>query len=229
MIKRITIQKVLVVLLISVMIIGLLSCVNIVSRAHNSTDEAQVSDGRLLAGIEAYNNGGYGAEYLGILNYGKEGVDKDHKNDFSYRFNINGSEVIYKMYNGTIDTEGQYDYPIQNRLKEGYRYRITVQDSVVTDATELPSDNNPFVPRVIGIPGKKTVTNFLKNAIGPIGTTLYIYGGAWDWQDVGSSIQSRTIGLPMEWVRFFDSQDANFTYKNMDPEHSYYPFGGYNE
>ena len=229
MIKRITTQKVLAVIIISVMIISLLSYVNITSRADNSTNKVQVSDGRLLEGIEVYNNGEYEAEYLGILNYGKEGVDKDHKNDFSYRFNINGSEVIYKMYNGTMDSEGRYDYPLQNRLKEGYPYKITVKDSVVTDVTELPSEDVPFAPQSIGVPGEKTVTNFLKNAMGPIGTTLYIYGGAWDWQDVGSSIQARTIGVPKEWVKFFNSQDVNFTYKNTDAEHSFYPFGEYNE
>ena len=92
--KGIITQKVLAVIIISVMIISLLSYVNITSRADNSTNKVQVSDGRLLEGIEVYNNGEYAAEYLGILNYGKEGVDKDHKNDFSYRFNINGSEVI---------------------------------------------------------------------------------------------------------------------------------------
>ena len=165
MIKRITTQKVLAVIIISVMIISLLSYVNITSRADNSTNKVQVSDGRLLEGIEVYNNGEYEAEYLGILNYGKEGVDKDHKNDFSYRFNINGSEVIYKMYNGTMDSEGRYDYPIQNRLKEGYPYKITVKDSVVTDVTELPSEDVPFAPQSIGVPGEKTVTNFLKNAL----------------------------------------------------------------
>ena len=229
MIKRITTQKVLAVIIISVMIISLLSYVNITTRADNSTNKVQESDGRLLEGIEAYNNGEYEAEYLGILNYGKEGVDKDHKNDFSYRFNINGSEVIYKMYNGTMDSEGRYDYPLQNQLKEGYPYKITVKDSVVTDVTELPSEDVPFAPQSIGVPGEKTVTNFLKNAMGPIGTSLYIYGGAWDWQDVGSSIQARTIGVPKEWVKFFNSQDVNFTYKNMDAEHSFYPFGEYNE
>ena len=229
MIKKITNQKVLVVIMISAMIISLLSCVGIISRADSSTNEVQSSDEKLLAGIEDYNNGEYKAEYIGILNYGKEGIDKDHKNDFSYRFSINGSEVTYKMYNGTKDLEGQYDYPLQNRLKEGYRYRITVKDSVVIDVLELPSGDDTFVPQVIGAAGVKTVTNFLKNAMGPIGTTLYIYGGAWDWQDVGSSIQSRTIGVPNEWVRFFDSNDVNFTYKNMDAEHSYYPFGEYNE
>ena len=62
MIKRITTQKVLAVIIISVMIISLLSCVNITSRADNSTNKVQVSNGRLLEGIEAYDNGEYEAE-----------------------------------------------------------------------------------------------------------------------------------------------------------------------
>ena len=69
-----------------------------------------------------------------------------------------------------------------------------------------------------------------------MGTTLYIYGGGWNWQDVGSSIQARTIGISPDWVRFFGEQDETFTYKEQDgnkekadPFTSYYPYGEYNE
>lgn len=80
------------------------------------------------------------------------------------------------------------------------------------------------------------MTNFLKTALMPVGTTLYIYGGGWDWQDIGSAVQARSFGVSPDWVRFFESQDENFTYREKDgdaakadPEHSYYPYGGYNE
>ena len=70
----------------------------------------------------------------------------------------------------------------------------------------------------------------------PVGTTLYIYGGGWNWQDDGSAVQTRTIGVSPDWIRFFEGQDENFTYKgkdgdeeNVDASASYYPFGGYNE
>jgi hypothetical protein len=75
----------------------------------------------------------------------------------------------------------------------------------------------PYKAPLSGEPGEKTLKNFLATAFEPVGTALYIYGGTWDWQDVGSSNQARTIGLSQTWVDFFQSQDENFTYKNTTP------------
>ena len=79
-------------------------------------------------------------------------------------------------------------------------------------------------------PGERTLKNFLATALQPVGTTLYVYGGGWNWQDDGSSIQSTSIGLPDSWVTFFQNQDANYTYDNKANEtQSYFPSCKYNE
>ena len=81
-----------------------------------------------------------------------------------------------------------------------------------------------------GTPGKRTLKNYLQTAMNPVGTALYVYGGSWDWQDVNSSNQALTIGLPQSWIDFFQQQDANYTYKNSaDPAHSYYPHNSWNQ
>ena len=83
---------------------------------------------------------------------------------------------------------------------------------------------------VSGTPGEKTLKNFLATALTPVGTSLYVYGGSWDWQDVNSSNQSMTIGLSQSWIDFFQSQDANYTYKyNDDHSESYYPHEQWNQ
>lgn len=83
---------------------------------------------------------------------------------------------------------------------------------------------------VSGTPGEKTLKNFLSTALTPVGTSLYVYGGSWDWQDVNSSNQSMTIGLSQSWIDFFQSQDANYTYKyNADHSESYYPHEQWNQ
>lgn len=86
-----------------------------------------------------------------------------------------------------------------------------------------------FTPVVSGTPGECTLKNFLTTALMPAGTTLYVYGGAWNWQDTAASRQARSIGVPQQWVDFFRSQDASYTYKSGDAAHSYYPFGRWNE
>ena len=87
-----------------------------------------------------------------------------------------------------------------------------------------------YTAPVSGTPGKRTLKNYLQTAMNPVGTALYVYGGSWDWQDVNSSTQALTIGLPQNWIDFFQQQDANYTYKNSaDPAHSYYPHNSWNQ
>lgn len=177
------------------------------------------------------------AVYLGVENYGAEEVNKDAKDNFRYRFEIDGKEEALKIYNGEKNSHDEYTYPIQNLIKEGYTYEIQIQDETVTAAAEKDGGlKTDYQPPVIGTPGEKTLKNLLATAFMPVGTTLYVYGGGWDWQDEGSAIQTRTIGIPDEWVRFFNSHDENYTYRDKDgdsekkdPSSSYYPYGGYNE
>lgn len=177
------------------------------------------------------------AVYLGVENYGAEEVNKDTKDTFSYRFEVDGKEESLKVDNGAMDEEGEYTYPIQNLLKEGYTYEIRIEDGTVISAEEKEdADSEAYQPPVQGVPGERTLKNFLATAFMPVGTTLYVYGGGWDWQDAGSAIQTRTIGVSEDWVRFFRAQDENYTYRDKDgneelkdPANSYYPYGGYNE
>lgn len=177
------------------------------------------------------------AVYLGVENYGAEEVNADTKDTFSYRFEVDGKEESLKVDNGTMDEEGEYTYPIQNLLKEGYTYEIRIEDGTVIAAEEKTNaEAEAYQPPVQGVPGERTLKNFLATAFMPVGITLYVYGGGWDWQDAGSAIQTRTIGVSEDWVRFFRAQDENYTYRDKDgneelkdPAHSYYPYGGYNE
>lgn len=73
------------------------------------------------------------------------------------------------------------------------------------------------------IPGERTVTNFLKTAFAPMGSTLYVYGGGWNYSDTGSSDIARTIGASPTWKRFFDSVDASYDFKGET-----YPRNGVN-
>ena len=62
-----------------------------------------------------------------------------------------------------------------------------------------------------------------------MGTTLYVYGGGWNWQDDGASIQAVSSGLLASWSKFFCAQTADYTYKAEEPEQSHYPCGSYNQ
>ena len=117
-----------------------------------------------------------------------------------------------------------------NELKQNETVRIVVDsDDHVTKLFRMFIAEDYTAP-VSGVPGKQTLKNFLATAMEPVGTALYVYGGTWDWQDVNSSNQAMTIGLSQSWIDFFQSQDANYTYKNSaNPSESYYPHNAWNQ
>ncbi|MBR4173486.1 MAG: S-layer homology domain-containing protein, partial [Clostridia bacterium] len=161
----------------------------------------------VITAIDNMKNNYITATYLGVENYGEPETNKDNKNDFRYRFLIDGEEKVLAVDNGIQADDGSYDYPIQNLLKENYSYRLKIDGDTVIFAEESKEVTEEFTPVVSGKAGEKTLINFLKTAMEPVGTTLYIYGGGWDWQDVGSSVQARTLGVSPDWVRFFAEHD----------------------
>ena len=109
-------------------------------------------------------------------------------------------------------------------------YPVGETAKVYGDTVYLTFIAEPYTAPVHGTPGVRTLKNYLQTAMNPVGTALYVYGGSWDWQDVNSSNQALTIGLPQSWIDFFQQQDANYTYMNDDnPAHSYYPHNSWNQ
>ena len=119
-----------------------------------------------------------------------------------------------------------------------YKREIKVGDNVIISLTEkgyaqnvYKSKQTPkYTPVVEAVPGLRTLTNFFKTALSAVGHALYVYGGAWNYEDDGSSNQARTIGVADSWVEFFYEQDAYYSYRdNSNHSASYYPFGSFNE
>lgn len=115
-------------------------------------------------------------------------------------------------------------------VKVGDTVRLFLNKAGQIDRIYLTFVAKAYSAPVKGVPGLKTLKNFLATAMEPVGQALYVYGGSWDWQDEGSSPQATTIGLSQSWLDFFQSHDASYTYKNSaDPSTSYYPHEGWNQ
>lgn len=168
---------------------------------------------------QAQNETVDGAVYVGVKDYGT--VTAEDKDNFTHLFSVNGEEKEHRVSSSD-------NYAVQNVLQEGYTYDLVIENGTVTSAT-MQDDEDTYVAPVQGEPGVKTLKNYLATALEPMGTTLYVYGGGWDWQDSASSNQSMTIGLPASWVDFFDSQNANYAFNGKDPSTSYYPYNGWNQ
>ena len=122
---------------------------------------------------------------------------------------------VYEIEQGTLaDTTS---VSVGAELAKGDTVKVTdeaIYKTFVAEEYEAP---------VAGTPGVKTLKNFLTTALQPVGTALYVFGGAWDWQDSYSSLQSMTIGIPQSWIDFFQRQDTYYTYRDdSNVEGSYY-------
>ena len=113
---------------------------------------------------------------------------------------------------------------------QGKTVRLFLNDKGEVEDLYFTFVGKDYTPPVSGVPGKKTLKNFLATAMEPVGTALYVYGGTWDWQDVGSSNQATSIGVAKSWTDFYQSQDLNYTYKYAeDHSASYYPHEAWNQ
>lgn len=181
-----------------------------------------------------FENGLMRATYLGVEGCGKlTAADVQAHGAKCFRFAVDGAQRLYSIENDASLAKQMGEYYIQNLLYEGYEYLIEVENGAIKAAELIgdafePEDGTNFP--VSYTSGQRTLKNLLAAAMQPVGHTLYIYGGGWNWQDDGASLLSRSIGTPRTWRDFFLAQNADYTYKDeSSPETSYYPFGGWVE
>lgn len=60
----------------------------------------------------------------------------------------------------------------------------------------------------------KSTTDFLKTALMPAHSTLYIWGGGWSADDKTAGADSMRLGLNPEWERFYKSQNGSYDFKD---------------
>ena len=58
-----------------------------------------------------------------------------------------------------------------------------------------------------------TMENFLRTAMEPVGTTMYIWGGGWDAEDMKAGTGATKIGLSPRWKEFTDMQDGTYDFE----------------
>ena len=58
-----------------------------------------------------------------------------------------------------------------------------------------------------------TIECFLKTAIQPIGSTMYIWGGGWNGADDEAGVSTTQLGLSPQWEKFAKEQDENYDFE----------------
>lgn len=161
-----------------------------------------------------------------------EGKVTDVKNDSIFVDNkeikLNEESKVYKISwlpGGSTVTESSINNLANSQVKVTLNRDNIAKNIYITFVAEK------YTTPVVYNPGQRTLKNFLASALQPVGTTLYIYGGTWDWQDDESSINSTSIGIADSWVDFFQYQDADYSYSldETDNARDYYPNGSWNQ
>lgn len=70
------------------------------------------------------------------------------------------------------------------------------------------------VSATVALTGKSTVKNFLKIAIAPVGSTMYVWGGGWNKADTGAGTDAKRIGLSPTWRKFASTKKKSYNYRN---------------
>ncbi|MBR3629829.1 MAG: hypothetical protein IKN55_05065, partial [Oscillospiraceae bacterium] len=216
----------------------------------NADGAVNASDAALILGYAAHVGSGgdltfrlyldgarrVDAVYLGVVNWGAPETKLENVDQFTYRFEVDGSEQIFRIDNSPTHPDGSRSYPVQNTLKQYYHFRLTVVGDTIIGAEQTETGLPEYTPPITGTPGLHTIRNFLTLAMEPIGTTVYMFGGGWNFADNGSVSHTQQIGVSPDWVRFWQEHDMNYTYRDKngsskykDPPNSYYPYGGFNE
>ncbi len=172
------------------------------------------------------------AAYLGVARRGAPETVLARWEDFRYEFSSPEGLLCLPLSRGEGDP-----FRLQNLLMHGRDYVLTLEEGEIRDLSLLPAaEPAPFRNPFRGVPGLRTLKNFLLMALMPLGSALYVFGGGWNFEDTGSNAFTRSPGLSPAWRSFFLSQDENYTYrdpfgdeKKADPATSFYPYGGFNE
>lgn len=170
------------------------------------------------------------ALYKGVSGYGRVTRDEILREGFS-GFLFEASAGTLALAVSTAD-----NYALQNRLEVGKTYILTIEDGKVI-ALDSEKQSCTHTPRISGQRGVRTIRNLLKTAFEPMGTTLYVYGGGWNWQDNGSAPQATSYGIAQQWIDFYKAHAGHYNMKYVwgtgntveDHEHGYYPYEGWNQ
>lgn len=115
-------------------------------------------------------------------------------------------EVLHQTQSVSTTAKKEQKHNGYNQTKAKYTNK-NVNKSSDESAKNAESTN-------AAVDQQKTLKQFLKIAMQPVGSTMYIWGGGWNKEDTGAGKSARTIGVSPLWKKFSDQQDSSYNYEN---------------
>ena len=119
--------------------------------------------------------------------------------DFVHVATVNGKTSQYILKAKDAGTE--YSYYVRAYKTAG-------------DGKKTYSKKSDVASTMVALEGTSTIKNFLKTAIAPIGSTMYVWGGGWNKADTGAGTDAKRIGLSPAWRSFAKNKKSSYNYKN---------------
>ncbi len=111
--------------------------------------------------------------------------------------------------------------PTNNTVDKG---SVKKEDTTKKEDTEK-KENQP--KKTTAYAADASVKKLLQNALKPVGSTMFIYGGGWNSTDTGASSTTTTLGLDGRWKDFYSKQDQRYNHKNYSNRESGLDASGY--
>lgn len=112
-----------------------------------------------------------------------------------------------------ITTKKTNSYVVSN-LKKGNSYQFRVRAYRKVDGKTYFSKFSAKTSVTLSTAGVSTIKTFLKTALQPVGSTMYIWGGGWNEADTGAGEDATRIGVSPQWRKFFNKQTSSYDYNN---------------
>lgn len=82
------------------------------------------------------------------------------------------------------------------------------------NGTKVCSQKSAIASTTVAVKGVSTIKNFLRTALAPVGSTMYVWGGGWNKADTGAGKDAKRIGLSPAWRSFASDKTSSYDYKN---------------
>ena len=148
------------------------------------------------------------------------------KNKLFYIFPFLPGVLITGVICNTLKGDtNRYEIRFNSQADNGSVGNIQSGNEVTNDFDDKTPINNSNNGREESL---HTVNNFLKAAMEPVGTTLYIYGGGWNEDDSAAGVEAVSYGVSPRWYEFFKENDSSYNYQeNMYQIHDGLDCTGY--
>ena len=125
---------------------------------------------------------------------------------------------IYEVYqavgSGAFSKKGETSsdkFIMWNKSKDTL-YRYYVRAKLVRNGVTYKSNRSYKVETRTSSSSRSTIKNFLQNGLAPMGSTMYVWGGAWNEADTGSGPNARILGLYEGWRTFANKQTSSYNH-----------------